>query len=277
MTSRRWDRGRRSRSAAPLNIQGTLGTLLRTTLHQMGVVKDAVERQARSSLSQLDAVMLQRRQREMLARLGEVIWERARNGELVELAEHGEIAAIFDELAELEARAPQGAWPGDGDDDRDGDADDRDGGADDDGTVSAADWAAAPPRGPAANRGPAASRRGQQDLRVWRPSVADIPDTPDLPDVDEPRRDASPAAAGSRDVEPQRGRKAGVAEIPDAQERGRAGAGARPEAAARSRGRRPRRRDDQAAGGIAFMEDGPGDEGDDLGAYMHEDDVPRRG
>jgi hypothetical protein len=254
MTSRRWDRDRRSRGAATLNVQGTLGTLLRTTLHQMGMVKDAVERQARSSLSQLDAVMLQRRQRDVLARLGELVWELARSGELAELAGHADIAAIFDELAELDARAHQDARPGGADDA-------------DDGTVSAADWAASVPR--QAGRG-AADRPGrQQELRVWRPSADDIPDPPDDPEDDhEPRLPASPAAA-SRGAEPRQPRDA------EAQERGRAGAGSRPEPA-RSRGRRSRQRDDGAAGGIAFMEDGPGEE-DDLGAYMHEDDVPRRG
>jgi hypothetical protein len=247
MTSRRWDRGRRSGSNGPLNIQGTLGTLLRTTLHQMGVVKEAVERQARSSLSHLDSAMGQRRERETLARLCELVWERARNGELVELAEHAEIAAIFDELAELEAHARMGAEHG---------------GADD-GTVSAADWAA--------DRDP--GRRGQQDLRVWRPSAADIPDPPDSRDHDS-HRDASPAATGGPKHSRAEGREG--SEALGAQERARAGAGSRPETAARSRSRRSQQRDDQAAGGIAFMEDGPGGEDDDLGPYMHEDDVPGR-
>ena len=213
----------------------------------MGVVKDAVERQARSSLSQLDTVMGQRRERETLARLGELVRERARNGELIELAEHAEIAAILDELAELEARAHLDAEPGGGDD----------------GTVSAADWT--PDRDP--------GRRGRQDLRVWRPSAADVPDPPD--DLDhEPQRGPSPAATAG----PEQTRGAAIPQVPGAskaQEPARTGAGARTEVAARSRSRRSHQRHDQAAGGIAFMEDGPGDE-DDLGPYMHEDDVPGR-
>ncbi len=279
MTSRRWDRGRRSRGGGALNIQGTLGTLLRTTLHQMGVVKDAVERQARSSLGQLDAAMLQRRHREALTRLGEVVWDLARHGELDELSQHEEIGALLDELAELEDRAHQSDEP-------------------DDGTVAAAGWSPVASRDPAASRGPtvaagrgpAASRgpgrKSQQDMRVWRPSVADVPDAPDDPDGhdagDEPDRDAGRAAhSGSRIVAPKRGPRAQAfaapavpeaAEAPAAQERG----SARPDAAARGR-RRSRRPDDPAAGGIAFMEDGPGGEDEDLAEYMHEDDVPRRG
>lgn len=249
---------------------------MRTTLHQMGVVKDAVERQARSSLGQLDAVMLQRRHREALARLGEVVWDLAKHGELGELGEHEEIAALLDELAELEDRA-YGAGSGDG-------------------TVSAADWSAtsrssAPARGPAGTRGP--GRKSQPEMRVWRPSVADIPDAPDAPDAPggdaEPARDPGPAVhARGRAVAPKRGPSGlersevrddtAVPEATDAspaQERGRTGE--RPGPSGRSRGRRTRGRDDQAAGGIAFMEDGPGDEDDDLAGYMHEDDVPPRG
>lgn len=270
MTSRRWDRDRRSRGGGALNIQGTLGTLLRTTLHQMGVVKDAVERQARSSLGQLDAVMLQRRHREALARLGEVVWELARSGELGELAGHAEIVALCDELAELEARTQQGAEP-------------------DDGTVSAADWGpaadrdASASRRPAAGRGPAAGRepgrKSQQDLRVWRPSVSEVPGVDGAPDGDgAPDRDAGRAPpAGSRAGAPKRPEVPEAADGFEAQKRGRAGVGARPEAATRGRGRRSRPHEDQAAGGIAFMEDGPTGEDDDLDGYMHEDDVPRRG
>jgi hypothetical protein len=250
---------------------------LRTTLHQMGVVKDAVERQARSSLGQLDAVMLQRRHREALARLGEVVWDLAQNGELGELVEHDEIAALLDELAGLEDRAQQSAEPGDG-------------------TVSAADWTPPASRGAAESRGPARGRgaaeplgpgrKGQPEMRVWRPSVADIPDPPDV--EDEPDRDAgrgrhaaSPAAVSRRGPQgPNRSEVAGVppdseaTDVSQAQERGRAGVRSGP--SARSRGRRPRGRDDRAAGGIAFLEDGPGDEDDDLAGYMHEDDVPPR-
>lgn len=240
MASKRWDRGRRTRSGGALDIQGTLGTLLRTTLHQMGVVKDAVERQARSSLEQLDTAKLQRRRREALARLGEVVWDLAVNGELGELGERGEVAALLDEIEALEASAEEAAGP-------------------DEGTVSSAEWK--PPA-----RGQAKGRRHHETMRVWRPNLDDHASTPDS--------DASAGAAPDDDAPAEhaatRGRPEATA---DARPSARA-----EEAAARGRGRRPARRDDgpddRRSGGIAFMEDGPAE--DDLAEYMNDDDVPPR-
>jgi hypothetical protein len=233
MASKRWDRGRRTRGGGALDIQGTLGTLLRTTLHQMGVVKDAVERQARSSLEQLDTAKLQRRRREALARLGEAVWELAVRGELGDLAERGEIAAMLDEIEELEVRAEQDAGPGDD-------------------TVSSAEWK------PPAPGGQARGRRHHETMRVWRPNLDDQEPPPD--------HDANVEAAPD-DVPP--------AEPPPARARPEPKAAAQSEEPApRGRGRRPSRRDDERAGGIAFMEDGPAE--DDLAEYMNDEDVPRR-
>lgn len=273
MASKRWDRGRRTRSGGALDIQGTLGTLLRTTLHQMGVVKEAVERQARSSLGQLDTAKLQRRRREALARLGEVVWEMAVNGELGELAERSEIAALLDEIEELEASAGEGGEPGE------------EPGEEDDGAVSSAGWK--PPAPGAHARG----RRHHDTMRVWRPN---------LDDHHEPPRDSDPSTATARDHEPPAGRAVARKPEASADARPEASADARPEVSAdarpearadarpatsaaatepepasRGRSRRSRQRDDGRTGGIAFMEDGPGDD-DDLSQYTNDDDVPRR-
>lgn len=258
MASKRWDRGRRTRSGGALDIQGTLGTLLRTTLHQMGVVKDAVERQARSSLGQLDTVKLQRRRREALARLGEVVWDLAVNGELGELAERSEIAAVLDEIEELEASAEEGAEPA---------------GEPGDGSVSSAEWK------PPAPGSQAKGRRHHDTMRVWRPNLDDHHEP-------HPDGDASPGTGPARDHEPPAERAATRRPEAKADARLEARADARPagkdaqadatepEPAPRGRSRRPRQRDDGRTGGIAFMEDGPGD--DDLAEYMNDDDVPRR-
>lgn len=233
MASKRWDRGRRTRSGGALDIQGTLGTLLRTTLHQMGAVKDAVERQARSSLDQLDTAKLQRRRREALARLGEVVWDLAVSGELGELAARSEVAALLDEIDALGASAEEGAGPADE-------------------AVSSAEWK------PPAPGGHAKGRRHHETMRVWRPNLDDHephPDgdasaeaAPDDPPVERPASRARPEPTTAAQSEP--------APVPC------------------GRGRRPPRRDDDRAGGIAFMDDGPDE--DDLADYMNDDDVPRR-
>lgn len=238
MASRRRDRGRRPRGGVPVDIQGTLGTLLRTTLHQVGVVKEAVERQARSSLGQLDSVMMERRRRDALARLGEAVWNMARDGELGALAGHPEVAGPLGELAELEEHTDQAGAPAAG-------------------VVSSADW-----RPPAPAAGPAGGRRGEP-MRVWRPVVPgdedetahdQAPEEPARP-RDEPAeaRDLDPAPSGLEPADPDGEVSTRAARSP--------------------RRRRSRRRDSDSAGGIAFVADGPDDE-DDLRAYMHDDDVP---
>ncbi len=124
-TRRRRSGSRRGvgRTSGNLNpLQGTLGTLLRTTLQQVGAVKNVVERQARSSLQQLDGVMLQRRRREALMRLGEVVLDmidegQDQGGEAAApwdaLAEHPLIAPIIDEIDSLDDRISEREQDGD--------------------------------------------------------------------------------------------------------------------------------------------------------------------
>ena len=241
MASKRWDRGRRTRSGGALDIQGTLGTLLRTTLHQMGVVKDAVERQARSSLEQLDTAKLQRRRREALARLGEVVWELAVRGELGDLAGRGEVAALLDEIEALEASAEESAGPADE-------------------TVSSAEWK------PPAPGGHAKGRRHHETMRVWRPHLDDHA----------PHADSDASAGDAADDLPASERPTARArpERTAAKSEPATAAKSEPALAPRGRSRRSSQPDDGRTGGIAFMEDGPAD--DDLADYMNDDDVPRR-
>lgn len=92
-------------------IRGTLGTLLRTTLEQAGVVRDAIERGAREGKTRLDEARAGRKRRETLAELGELVLELIRSGE-IDLAELPEAAALvkkLDEMDEGEETAPAAA------------------------------------------------------------------------------------------------------------------------------------------------------------------------
>ncbi len=93
-------KGRRPPNPA---LRGTLGTLLRTTLQQVGLVRDAVERQARSGRSRLDGALLQRKHRDTMTALGEAVYELAVAGELGDLEDFPEITACLVELEEIEA------------------------------------------------------------------------------------------------------------------------------------------------------------------------------
>ncbi|MBA2545137.1 MAG: hypothetical protein H0V17_36175 [Deltaproteobacteria bacterium] len=169
-------RQRRRGGFSPPELRGTLGTLLRTTLQQAGVVRDALARGASEGRSRLDDfrtdLRSNRRRQEALAELGEVVLDLIRRGE-IDLAELPEARAVIDHLEEIDANA-------DAEDvERDSSPtippptrkrfDDRGTGArdSDDGTVSSARWS--PPR-----------RDAVKPTRVWKPDVEAAPvDAPD--------------------------------------------------------------------------------------------------
>lgn len=219
-------------------LRGTLGTLLRTTLQQAGVVRDALERGAREGRSRLDDLRANRRRTDALAELGELVLALIRDGEidLDELPEARELVRYLDEL-DQEDSAHHHHHHHDHDDDdhehphpaerrrsapptvndRPSRARPRDELADairpatrqrfddrgkEDGTVSSARWA--PPK-----------RSSPAEARVWRPPVEEV----------EPEPEPAPKRA---------------APLPN-----------------------PHRK-----GGISFESD------DDLADYMHPDDVP---
>ncbi len=154
------------------DMRGTLGSLLKSTLAQAGVVRDVIERGAREGRSRLDEARAGRRRQEALAELGEAVLELIRRGE-IDLGELPEVRDIVTNLDELDAahepRTSRRAWGRD-DPDRDpggglgdialptsrGRFDDRDRGGD--GTVSSSRWT--PPSGPTARA---------TEPRVWRP------------------------------------------------------------------------------------------------------------
>jgi hypothetical protein len=73
------------------------------------MVKDAVERQARSQRVWLDSALLQRRHRDAMTRLGEIVHGLAASGELGDLEEFPEIARQLAVLEDLEERIAEAA------------------------------------------------------------------------------------------------------------------------------------------------------------------------
>ncbi len=235
----------RGRTRAPSGPRGTLGTLLRTTLAQAGVVRDVLERGAREGRARLDDVRRGRRRDDALARLGEAVLEAVRAGEL-ELHDLPAAARALDELDALDAEGGGGAsdeppWVAPGTrerfDRRDVPADDASG----DGTVSSASWRARAPAAPAA---------------VWRPRQDEAPAPPPR---EPPARERDPAREpGARFSEP-RDREPAARPAVTREPAPRASA--------------PREPTPRTGGGIQFAAD---DDDDDLAAYMHPDDVPPR-
>lgn len=86
----------------PPELKGTLGTLLRSTLHQAGVVRDAVGEVLGQGRARLDDVRTQRRRQDALAELGEIVLELVRSGE-IDLGELPEARAVMRTLDEMDA------------------------------------------------------------------------------------------------------------------------------------------------------------------------------
>src|SRR3990170_8292957 len=86
------------------DLRGTLGSLIRSTIDQVGAVREAVERGARNQRVWIDGALLQRKYREALAELGEAVYELAAAGELGDLADHPELASRLDEIQAIDER-----------------------------------------------------------------------------------------------------------------------------------------------------------------------------
>jgi hypothetical protein len=94
------------RRGGPPDFKGTLGLLLRTTLDQVGAVKDAVEKQARSQKGRFDQALDDRRRRDALAELGEEIYRLAGRQELGDLALNPTIAMHLERIDALDELDP---------------------------------------------------------------------------------------------------------------------------------------------------------------------------
>ena len=86
----------------PPELKGTLGTLLRTTLHQAGVVRDAAREALGQGKARLDDARAQRRRQDSLAELGELVLDLIRKGE-IDLGELPEAKPLIAHLDELDA------------------------------------------------------------------------------------------------------------------------------------------------------------------------------
>src|SRR5688500_12506811 len=93
----------RSGRRGPPDLKGTLGTLLRTTINQVGAFTDVARRSALTQKQRLDGALLERRRREALADLGEVLYQLLKSGE-IELDELPELVQAAEEIEELERR-----------------------------------------------------------------------------------------------------------------------------------------------------------------------------
>ncbi len=261
--------GRRSQ---PIDLQSTLSSLLRTTLEQVGVVRQAMERQARSSRERLDGVMLQRKRRDAFVRLGQFVYELAMTGALGELEEVPEIAELLDDIEHFEQEL---------------DAPDRPGWDDDVEAVSSADWRPPPRRDRPRRDSPA------EEVRVWRPVM------PETDDSHVDRGESEPSGRHGQDDQRREPRTRREPGYPDRDEHGeRAGSEPRRRGprqyvpggttdspprqesrASRFRRRRQRRAAEggpERVAGIAFVTDHGENPDSDLADYMHEDDVPAK-
>src|SRR3954470_8642813 len=83
-------------------LKGTLGTLLRTTLHQAGAVADAARDALGQGRARLDDARNARRRTDALAELGEIVLELVRKGE-IDVGELPEAREVIRQLEELDA------------------------------------------------------------------------------------------------------------------------------------------------------------------------------
>lgn len=139
------------RRGGPPDLKSTLGSLLRTTLEQVGAVKDAVEQHARGQGGLINQALVQRRRNEAMAKLGETVHRLARSGELGELALDPSVGMCLQEIDALDEDAEFSQWPEEDDmsSNQRGEA------------VSSANYAPA--------RTSAATESGE--YRVWRPTL----------------------------------------------------------------------------------------------------------
>src|SRR5688572_26606945 len=84
------------------DLRSALGSLLRSTVEQMGAVKETLERQAQAQKVRLDAALLGRKRREALAELGRVAYDLAAQGRLGDLEDLPELGRALVAVEELD-------------------------------------------------------------------------------------------------------------------------------------------------------------------------------
>jgi hypothetical protein len=164
---------------AATDVRGTLGSLVRSTLAQAGVVREVLERGAREGRARLDEARRDRARDAALADLGQAVLELLEAGRHPELLEEPAVADAVAALEDAEAPPappPRRGRPAGERGERGERPAPRRAGAEDDGTVSSAGWRPPPARGGA----------------VWRPPVEAAP----APAEERPRARPAPVRAG---------------------------------------------------------------------------------
>lgn len=89
-------------------LRDTLGALLKTTLSQAGVVREVLERGAREGKMRLGDALANRRRADTFAKLGEIIFDLIRRGEIDinELPEVRDLVARLEEQHDPSQSAP---------------------------------------------------------------------------------------------------------------------------------------------------------------------------
>ena len=241
----------------PPDLKGTLGTLIRTTINQVGAMTDVARRQARTQKQRIDTALLERRRREALAELGESLYDLASRGE-IELDELPELVSGVQAVDLIDQE------------------------------IAEAEQASSAVRRPVRLERTRADRTppgGRSRERVWRPPVDPVDEEAGPDDAGTPHADVDPRGASgdgeSFDAEFAVDRRTAASRGKQGGEWARTRARAR--AAADTTPERPKRKGAAApagGGGIVFVDDGPApadrDPEESLESYMNEDDVPRR-
>jgi hypothetical protein len=138
-----------AKSRKPPNLRGTLGTLVRSTIEQVGAMRDVALRSTQTQRGWFDAAVLARKRREALADLGEIIYGLAASGRLDDELDR-DVRAAIEVIDDLDARIAE--------------AERRASGAAAEGFAERAGRPADQPRGRRSEK-----RRAPADVPVWRP------------------------------------------------------------------------------------------------------------
>jgi hypothetical protein len=151
----------------------------------MATLREAVQRQARAQRGWFDTALLHRQRRDVMASLGEVIYELAVSGELGDLEEFPEVARLIHDLEEIDGQI------------EDGDRSVRSAAG-----SGRADWGRS--RRTSERDQPERERERERDPspRVWRPVV------PPDDDAEVTAREPEPAPEPARAADPERARPA---------------------------------------------------------------------
>ena len=88
----------------PPDFRDTLGSLVQSALEQVGAVREVVERGAQAQRNRYDTVKFERRRKDAMAGLGEVVYRKAVRGQLGEIGDDPDVLAQLEEIDALDQR-----------------------------------------------------------------------------------------------------------------------------------------------------------------------------